>query len=116
MSTVLLLLKTILRTLADLTATLLSAVAVRWIIGYSNPLNDWRAFMDFMATLGDLFVEADPLEDVNLAILGHLRERYISGYYQSDSISDSASAIVDCESVEKPTSEEVNTDDTSKHQ
>lgn len=78
----------IVQLLADLLASLVAALSVRWLLGMSNPYNDWRVFVDFISSLDsmmdDIFSPPDYLAGQNMAILEHMRAKVELGLYDSD--------------------------------
>ena len=86
MQTVLTLIARTLLAFIDTIATLLGALGVRWLFGYSTPEKDWRLLQEYWQHLRAYVSIPDPLAGVNLAYLARVRERYASGWYTQDDI------------------------------
>lgn len=105
MQTVLTLIARTMLAFIDTIATLLGALGVRWLFGYSTPEKDWRLLQEWWLSLRAYVVIPDPLAGVNLVYLTRVRERYASGWYTQDAIITAVPDVVQDEPHEQTTEE-----------
>lgn len=70
--------------LVDMLSAIIGALAMRWLLNYSTPQQDWLAFCQFFERMLALFIVPDPLEHINMAYLVRLREIERLGGFADD--------------------------------
>lgn len=74
----------------DTLSTILGALGIRWLLGYSTPERDWDTFTTWWRSVVAYVVLPDPLADINLGYLTRLRERWEGGWYTADTTPEDA--------------------------
>lgn len=93
MKTVLLLVSRVLLAAIDTLSTLLGALGVRWLFGYSTPEKDWQTVRAWWESFQILVILPDPMAGINLAYLTRMRERYDAGAYTADKADEIQSVV-----------------------